>query len=143
MTRIEQAVSAGGVVYRLGEQGLEVVLCGHRAEGLWLLPKGTPEAGETLQETAVREVEEETGLRVEIERKIGSMRYEFSGSNGTRYHKRVLHHLMTPVSGHLSRHDGEFDDVRWFPTEEALRLLTYPNEREMVRRAVRLIERYR
>ncbi len=142
MTRTEQAVSAGGVVYRRGDQGLEIVLCGRRAEGLWQLPKGTPEAGETLQETAVREVEEETGLRVKIERKVGSIRYRFTGSNGTRYDKRVLHHLMTPVSGHLSRHDGEFDDVRWFPAEEALRLLTYPNEREMVRRAVRLIERY-
>ena len=53
---VEQAVSAGGVVYRFGDDGLEVLLCGRIVDGLWALPKGTPEDNETLEETAAREV---------------------------------------------------------------------------------------
>ena len=138
--RSERVVSAGGVVYRRAERGIEIVLCGRPREGLWALPKGSPEPGEPLERTAIREVEEETGLRVAIEEKVGSIRYQFTGSDGTRYDKRVEHHLMTPSGGSLAHHDGEFDEVGWFPVEEALRLLSYPNEREIVRRAARLIE---
>ncbi len=140
-SRAEPAVSAGGVVYRWGEHGIEVVLCGRRADELWALPKGTPAPGETLAHTALREVEEETGLRVAIEETVGEIRYQFTDSEGRRFDKRVAHHLMRPVGGHLDRHDGEFDDVRWFPIEEALRLLRYPNERDILRRALALIER--
>src|SRR5262249_19798213 len=61
---IEDLVSAGGIVYRQGEAEPEVVLCGRPARGLWALPKGTPEATETLEQTAQREVTEETGLQV-------------------------------------------------------------------------------
>lgn len=137
---MERAVSAGGVVYRTGKKGVEIVLCGRSSEGLWALPKGTPEPDESLEDAALREVEEETGLQVAIEKEIASIRYKFTGANGTLYDKRVLHHLMSAVAGSTSRHDGEFDEVKWFPAGEALRLLTYPNERETVRRAVRLIE---
>ncbi len=139
--RAQRAVSAGGVVYQRGPRGIEIVLCGRTREDLWALPKGTPEPGESLAQAAVREVEEETGLRVAIQRKVGSIRYRFTGPDGTLYDKRVEHHLMEPVAGSLARHDREFDQVRWFLAEEALRVLSYPNEREMVRRAVRLIER--
>ncbi|MFN0251917.1 MAG: NUDIX domain-containing protein, partial [Kofleriaceae bacterium] len=62
--RVEQAVSAGGVVFRHGAQGIEVLLCGRVREALWALPKGTPEHGESIEQTALREVGEETGLGV-------------------------------------------------------------------------------
>ncbi len=136
--RIEHVVSAGGVVYRHGRHGIEIVLCGRR-EGLWALPKGSPEPGERLGRTATREVEEETGLRVAIQESVGAIRYQFTGPDGRHYDKRVEHHLMVPTGGSLTCHDSEFDAVRWFPVEEALRLLRYPNERDIVRRAVRLI----
>jgi hypothetical protein len=84
-------------------------------------------------------VQEETGLSVAIVGDLGDIRYQFS-ENGTRYDKRVAYYLMAPVSGSLDLHDGEFDDVRWFCTEEALRLMTYPNERDVVRRAMRMVE---
>ena len=140
VSSVRTAVSAGGVVYRLGQNGIEIVLCGRTAEGLWALPKGSPQQGEALADTALREVSEETGLSVAIEAEVGSIRYQFSAPDGTQYDKTVEHHLMVPVGGELAQHDSEFDTVRWVPVEEALRLLRYANERDIVRRAVRLIQ---
>jgi 8-oxo-dGTP pyrophosphatase MutT (NUDIX family) len=136
---LERAVSAGGVVYRRGQDGIEVVLCGRTAEGIWGLPKGTPDANESLEETAVREVGEETGLRVAIEAKIGTIEYWFT-RQGVRYHKFVHHYLMVATGGSLGDHDWEYDKVEWFPLEEACKTLSYANEVKMVRKAVALIE---
>lgn len=134
-----QAVSAGGVVYRRGTRGIEIVLCGREREGLWALPKGTPEDGETLEHTALREVREETGLDVTIERPVGSIQYAFTKPDGTHVDKRVEHFLMAPEGGSLDGHDAEFDIVRWVPVDEALHLMRYPNEKDIVRRALRLL----
>ena len=133
-------VSAGGVVYRRAKNGIEIVICGRTREGLWTLPKGSPQDGESLTATARREVEEETGLSIAIEERVGSISYQFLGADGTSYDKTVDHHLMTPVGGNMADHDTEFDEVRWVPAEEAIRLLRHPNEREIVRRALRLIQ---
>jgi 8-oxo-dGTP pyrophosphatase MutT (NUDIX family) len=119
---------------------VEVVLCGRTGEGLWALPKGSPQDGENLRETALREVREETGLDVAIEAAIGSISYRFTAPDGTQFDKTVQHHLMVPVGGSFALHDGEFDAVRWAPVDEALRLLRYPNERDILRRAMRLIQ---
>jgi 8-oxo-dGTP pyrophosphatase MutT (NUDIX family) len=137
---LRSAVSAGGVVYRQSDDDIEIVVCGRPAEGLWALPKGTPEPGETLEHTALREVREETGLIIDIEAAVGEVRYQFTGHDGERYDKRVAHHLMVATGGDIADHDAEFDVVRWASVEEALRLLSYPNEREIVRKAVRLLE---
>jgi 8-oxo-dGTP pyrophosphatase MutT (NUDIX family) len=136
---VERAVSAGGVVYRRGPEGIEVVLCGRTAEGIWGLPKGGPDASESLEEAAVREVSEETGLRVAIEAKIGTIEYWFA-RQGVRYHKFVHHYLMVPTGGSLEEHDWEYDRVDWFPLEEACKTLTYANEVQVVRKAAGLIE---
>ena len=133
---IEQAVSAGGVVWRRDGRGrLQVVVCGRRSERIWCLPKGTPDGNELIEETAIREVEEETGLTVRMGAPLGSIEYWFTAL-GVRYHKLVHHWLMEPTGGDVSHHDHEFDEVRWLPAEEALTLLTYDGERELVVRAV-------
>jgi 8-oxo-dGTP pyrophosphatase MutT (NUDIX family) len=136
---VERAVSAGGVVYRRGQEGIEVVLCGRTSEGIWGLPKGTPDANESLEEAAVREVSEETGLRVVIEAKIGTIEYWFARGS-VRYHKFVHHYLMVATGGSLEDHDWEYDRVEWFPLEEACKTLSYGNEVGVVRKAVALIE---
>ena len=138
---IEDLVSAGGIVYRPGDGEPEVVLCGRPSKNLWALPKGTPENTETLEETARREVTEETGLLVQIERKVGEIEYWFTRAEvGKRFHKRVHHYLMQPVGGNTADHDHEYDEVRWFPASEAARRLTFPDEAEMLRRAVALLQ---
>lgn len=132
---VRDAVSAGGVVVRGGGDNLEVVLCGRQREQLWVLPKGTPDPGESLEQTAVREVEEETGLRVEIGPPVKTIEYWFS-ADGVRVHKRVHHWLMRPIGGDVAEHDHEFDIVEWVPVPEALRRLTYADERSVVEAAV-------
>ena len=155
-------VSAGGVVYQHVEGRLQTVLCGHRVTGgagrpgterqgsekaasqdkiRWSLAKGTPDQGETLEETALREVREETGLEVKLETSIGSIDYWFAGRDGeARYHKTVHFYLMVPVGGHPDHHDPEFDVVQWFPFDEALKALSYPNEVGVLRQAAQLIK---
>jgi 8-oxo-dGTP pyrophosphatase MutT (NUDIX family) len=136
---VEELVSAGGVVYRCGAQGLEVVACGRTSDGVWGLPKGAPEPGEELEAAAVREVAEETGLRVDIEEKIGAIQYWFARP-GVRYHKTVHHYLMAASGGNVEEHDFEYDRVEWLPVEEACRLLSYRNEVDVVRKAAGMLD---
>ena len=135
--RAVPAMSAGGLVIRTSGREAEIVL-GRRSrqrEGMhWTLPKGTPDTGETVEQTAMREVEEETGLAVRIVEPVGSIRYSFV-QGGTRIDKTVHHFLMVPTGGNLSDHDREFDEVRWVPVTEAVHLLSYETEREIVERA--------
>lgn len=126
------------MVWRKSGRGLEVVLCGRTAEGIWVLPKGTPDAGESLEATACREVSEETGLEVRSLRPLTTIEYWFA-SGGVRFHKRVHHWLMEAVGGDTSRHDHEFDVVEWVPIDEALTRLTYENERRVVAEAARVL----
>ena len=132
---VEEATSAGGVVYREEEGRLMIALCGRTRTGTWNLPKGTPEDGETIEETAVREVKEETGLEVEIEEPLGHIEYWFS-RDSQRFHKRVHFWLMGERGGSVDRHDPEFDVVEWFSAVHAVRTLTFPTEADVVRRAI-------
>ncbi|MCX6023105.1 MAG: NUDIX hydrolase [Chloroflexi bacterium] len=139
---VERLTAAGGVVYRRQGDALEIVLCGRLDPLLWTLPKGTPNPGEEIEETAVREVTEETGLDVQIVGRLGDLRYWFTRMHdGVRCNKIVYHYLMVPTGGDFARHDFEFDRVQWFPVEEALRVLTYPNEADVVERAVAALTR--
>jgi len=119
-------VSARGVVYRREAQDgqIEVALVGRLRPKRWALPKGTPEVGETLEGTALREVGEETGLLVRIERPLDRIQYRFVWG-GVRHFKTVHFYLMEMVGGDTANHDGEYDVVEWFPIGEALRRLSY------------------
>jgi 8-oxo-dGTP pyrophosphatase MutT (NUDIX family) len=127
------AVAAGGVVLRRGERGSEVVLAGR--DGTWVLPKGTPDGTERIEETAEREVREETGLDVRVVRSLGTIEYWFALPK-RRIHKTVHFFLMEPLGGGLERHDHEYEEVRWVPVDEARRLLTFDTYREILERAL-------
>jgi bis(5'-nucleosidyl)-tetraphosphatase len=153
-----RAFSAGGVVYRrvpapsspathTGDAdspqqsaplSAEIVLVGRAWDNFWVLPKGTPQPGESTEEVALREVSEETGIVARIVGELGSIHYWFS-RQGLRYSKEVFYYLMEAAGGDVSLHDHEYDDARWFPVSEAPSRLAYANEEEIARRAAALI----
>jgi len=104
----------------------------------WTLPKGTPLRNETTEETAVREVAEETGLEVRITGPLSHIEYSFVQS-GTRIHKTVHYFLMEPVGGDLERHDHEFEQVRWIDFADAPTVLTFETERALVAQAAHVL----
>jgi 8-oxo-dGTP pyrophosphatase MutT (NUDIX family) len=138
--RTTRATSCGGVVLRT-EDGAPQLCIGmrrrERSGASWMLPKGTPAGNETVEQTALREVAEETGLEVRIVAPVGAIDYFFT-QDGERIHKTVHYFLMEPTGGDLDGHDHEFDEVRWFPLPEALSLLSFLTERQLVEQAVSL-----
>ncbi|TAK00483.1 MAG: NUDIX hydrolase [Chloroflexota bacterium] len=137
--RSASATSAGGIVVRNEGDRPSLVAGlrrreGDRHGGTWTLPKGTPNPGESVEETAIREVEEETGLKVRIVSPLPSIEYTFV-QGGTRIHKTVHYFLMEPVGGGFDRHDHEFERVRWVRFEDARSLLTFDTERALVETA--------
>lgn len=140
-SKVKTLVSSGGVVYRKDQGNLETVLCGRSDPVRWSLAKGTPDPGETLEETALREVREETGLEVELDTSLGSIDYWFADRDSdVRYHKTVHFYLMVPVGGDTDQHDPEFDVVQWFQVDEALKAMAYVNEADVLRRALAVIQ---
>lgn len=140
--RVEEA--AGGLVARRDAGRPRILLIGQTdwrtRRRTTRLPKGKPEAGETPEETAVREVEEETGIRADVERELGVWRYAYYvPARGHYVHKRVRFYLMRPRAGTPRPRPGETLHVHWAPVAEALRTLTFDTEREVVRRARSLL----
>lgn len=122
--------AAGGLVWRPGTHGPELILIRRFRHGVdeWSLPKGKLDPGESFSEAALREVEEETGVRARLGRFAGVMQYRVKSEN-----KVVCFWEMTALS-EGTPHDGEeVAEVRWFPREEALRILTHEQNRELLR----------
>ena len=95
---VSKVYSAGGIVYRSDSRGIQIILCGRVKSGIWVLPKGTPISGESITSTAVREVVEETGLLVSIERKIGTIQYKFENQQeGILYDKNLVKYIYLHI----------------------------------------------
>lgn len=139
-TEVRHRTSSGGVVVRR-DGGLELCLINPKGRGAWALPKGWIEPGETPEIAALREVREETGLDGVIEDELGTIEYWFySRQDAVRVHKTVHFFLVQYTGGDTADHDHEVSEARWLPVERALDLMTYPNEREIVRRALAILE---
>ena len=141
--RTVRATSCGGIVLRQQDGTTEICL-GRRQRSLgrngttWTLPKGTPSDGESTDQTALREVGEETGLEVRIVAPVGPIDYFFT-QDGRRVHKTVHYFLMEATGGSIDAHDHEFDEVRWMPLDEARRLMTFETERQIVEEALPMV----
>jgi ADP-ribose pyrophosphatase YjhB (NUDIX family) len=130
------------VVIGDAQGGPEVVLIrtqNLKGKHVWTLPKGTAEEGETPEETALREVGEETGIEAEIIKPLTDITYWFvSTSDRARFRKTVHYFLMRAVGGDTSRHDHEVEEVRFVPIHEAPRMVTYPSDRKVLKELAEL-----
>src|SRR4051794_36751970 len=143
--RTVHETSAGGLVVDGldGPQGRQVAaLIGRidrRGRMLWSLPKGHIEMGETAEQTAIREVAEETGIKGDVLASLGSIDYWFV-TEGRRVHKTVHHYLLRFLSGELSDQDLEVSEVAWVPLDELPSRLAYADERRLAEVADELIQ---
>ena len=141
--KTKKHTSSGGVVYKVEDDALRVILiCHHNLRGklIWCLPKGSIEKGETLSETALREVREETGTNGKILEKIGQIQYWFySRQEEMKIFKTVHFYLLEYLNGSVSDHDGEVDEARWVPLQEGLDMLTHNSERSILEKAARYL----
>ena len=110
-----------------------------RGRTLWSLPKGHIEQGETAEQTAIREVAEETGIRGDVLASLGSIDYWFV-TEGRRVHKTVHHYLLRFLGGELSDDDLEVSEVAWVPLEDLPARLAYADERRLAEVAGELID---
>lgn len=109
-----------------------------RGRLLWSLPKGHIESGETAEQTAMREIEEETGIQGSVLASLGSIDYWFV-TEGRRVHKTVHHYLLRFLGGELSDEDIEVTEVAWVPLTELATKLAYADERKLAQVADELI----
>ena len=141
---MKREFSAGAVVVRsmAGRQWLAAVRPGGKPEGVWALPKGLIDPGEGAQQTALREVTEETGVEGDLVAKLGDVRYVYTW-DGERIFKIVSFFLVRYRNGRIDdvppAHRHEVAEARWLPLEEAPRLLAYKGEKEMAEKALMML----
>ncbi|MFI9449163.1 NUDIX hydrolase [Amycolatopsis sp. NPDC052450] len=137
LTTVDET-SAGGLV--VDAERLNAALIGRldrHGRLLWSLPKGHIEDGETVEQTAVREVKEETGISAQVLQPLGTIDYWFVAER-RRVHKTVHHFILESTGGELSDEDVEVTEVAWVPLAELETKLAYSDERKLVRKAKEL-----
>jgi len=123
--------ASGGVVWRRGPGGIEVVVVHRPRYGDWSLPKGKLDPGEGWEEAALREVEEEVGLRCRLGAELPSVDY----TDGKGRAKVVRYWLMEPEEEPAFEPNEEVDAMRWLAPAAAEAVLSYPRDAELVRTA--------
>jgi len=143
VTTMDQ-ISAGGVAFRWKDSEAEMAIVSVKPKLKWQLPKGIVDPGESPQAAAVREVREEAGVETEPLKLIETIEYWYRSvkyGKPVRYHKFVHFYLMEYQRGDVSDHDHEVEEARWVSLDEALELLEYKSERDVVAKAREMIAR--
>jgi 8-oxo-dGTP pyrophosphatase MutT (NUDIX family) len=136
-------ISAGGVAFRWKESGPEIAIVSVKPRMRWQLPKGIVDPGESPQITAVREVREEAGIETDLLALIETIEYWYRSvkfGKPVRYHKFVHFYLLQYRGGDVSEHDHEVAEARWVSIDEAIEMLAFEGERNVVEKARETIE---
>jgi len=132
--------SSGGLVVRKNNGQWQVLLVKKSSSGLWTLPKGHKEKGEREEETASREVEEETGYKVKLGPRIGEISFRYT-RNGQAFREIASFFLMEVTGEGRKEEEGEIEEVKWYSLDEALQALHYDNEKSLIHEVRRLMEK--
>ena len=134
----KQVVSAGGLICKKEGEHFLVLLVGKDDPTKQCIPKGMQEKGETLEETAMREVKEETGISTTIDTYVDCAQWTYE-YGGEMWDETAEFFLLIPQGGDTQLHDSEFDRVEWFEIEEAIRKLHYPKEQRIAHVALSML----
>jgi len=133
---IIRQISSGGVIFRKNDASIEIALVAVKDGKVWCLPKGIVDKGEKPGETAVREVSEETGLKGRIIEKLGEINYwYYLKEEEAKCRKTVHFYLLEYEDGDISKHDWEVDKAAWFQIDDALKIASHKNEKEIIEKA--------
>lgn len=135
---IQMEKSCGAIIWQERDAMPQVLVLRHKNGGHWAFPKGHVESGETEEETALREIREETGLKVKLHRGFREM---VTFSPKPQVMKDVVYFAATPTGGSLKRQVEEVLDIRWARLSEALKLVTFENDRQVLRAFITYLER--
>ena len=143
---MKREFSAGGIVLRPASRGeqaqdenWEVLVTQHSQNKHWSFPKGLVDPGQTTEEAALREVKEEGGVEAEIIDKIGYNKYVYTFEE-EKIFKIVTYFLMKYISGDPKDHDWEVEEAGWYEPEEALKQLSFSQDKELLRKALKMIK---
>jgi mutator protein MutT len=131
---MKREFSAGGIVFN--SQG-QILVTQHSQNKHWSFPKGLIDPGQTTEEAALREVKEEGGIVAEIVGKVGFSKYVYT-FNDEKIFKVVTYFLMKYVSGDIADHDFEVETSDWFESEDALKQLTFSQDKELLKKALEI-----
>ena len=136
-------ISSGGVAFRWRGPEPEIAIVSVKPKLRWQLPKGIVDPGESPQMTAVREVREEAGIETELIRLVETIEYWYRSvkyGKPVRYHKFVHFYLLEYKSGDVADHDHEVEESRWVSIDEALEMLEFKGERDVVEKAREILK---
>src|SRR5688572_3638026 len=136
-------ISSGGVAFRWQDSKPEIAIVSVKPKRRWQLPKGIVDPGESPQVTAVREVREEAGIETNLIRLIETIEYWYRSvkyGKPVRYHKFVHFYLLEYRSGDVANHDHEVEASRWVSFDEAIEMLDFKSEREVVEKAREMLK---
>ncbi len=128
---MKQEKSCGAIVYRKLQNKTEVLILKHRFGGHWSFPKGHVEQGETERQTALREVKEETGLKIEM---MDGFKQSVEYSPKPNVRKQVVYFLgVADDASKVVKQEEEVGDIKWIDLDAAEEMLTYENDKNLIR----------
>ena len=134
---MKREFSAGGIVFN--EKG-QVLVTQHSQNKNWSFPKGWIDEGESSEQAALREVKEEGGVVAEIVAKLGYNKYVYTFDN-EKIFKVVTYFLIKYISGEAKDHDWEVSEANWYAPEDALKQLTFSQDKSLLRKALKLLNK--